>query len=541
MIVTADRREADLNRLVRRVDWRFLLPNPRPARSICFADGLLAQAVDAISDGMIDPLTHPIGACDLAVAVNPARETLQAAWTALRPGGACYMEWHSPLAGGPASVRRRLEAVGFTNVTCYWTWPWPDRGPTLFWLPMEAPNVVRYYLANRAHSQSLTSRAWNRILEIIWSMSLKLQFLAPMCVTAHKPCNGDHTASIRVDTGVDLLEMIRDTWSTWSSDPSPQHLSWSLLTRGARSINKVVGMVFAESDRSPRLIVKLSRAAESAAALDHEAANLRAVQTSLSDRVRGVPQVLFLQKWAGQKVLGETALAGRPLYSLLRRDNCRDLALKVTDWLAALADHATPCPRSSWWDRLIETTVDEFEQNFGPVLESEKLRQTRAILATLGDLPLVCEQRDCSPWNVLIADNGELVILDWESAEPHGLPALDLLYFLTYLIFFLDGAMKSGRFKESYCAALLPTTFTGRLQRECLQSYVAQTGIESTALTPLRLLVWLIHSRSEYQRLVAASAVRPDPTALRRSLFVSLWEEELAHAITPSHIHLGMR
>ncbi len=534
MIVTDDLREAELNRLLRRVDWRFLLPNPRPARSICFADGLLAQAVAAVSGDMIEPITQPIGVCDLAVAVNPTREILQAAWTALRPGGACYMEWHSPLAGGPASVRQRLEAAGFTNATCYWTWPWPDRGPTLFWLPMEAPTVVRYYLANRAQSQSLTGRVWSRLLEMIWGMSLKLRLLAPLCVTARKPrvemSNVDH-ASVTASADVELLEMIRDTWSTWSSDPAPQHLSWSLLTRGARSINKVVGMVFAESDRSPCLVVKLSRTAESAAALDHEATNLRAVQISLSDRVCGVPQVLFLQEWAGQQVLGETALAGRPLYAMLRRDNCRDLALKVTDWLTALVDHGTPCPRTVWWDRLIQTTVDEFEQNFGPALESEKLRQTHAILATLGDLPLACEQRDCSPWNVLIADDGELVILDWESAEPCGLPALDLIYFLTYLIFFLDGAMESHRFRESYRTSRSPATFTGRLLEECLQRYATRTGIDPMALAPLRLFVWLIHSRSEYQQLAAASAGRPDPTALRRSLFVSLWEEELAHAI----------
>lgn len=533
MIGTDDQREAALNRLLRRVDWRFLLPDPRPARSVCFADGLLAQAVAAISGDMIGPITQPIGECDLAVAVDPTQKTLQAAWTALRPGGACYIEWHSPLAGGPANVRRRLEATGFTNVACYWTWPWPDRGPTLFWLPMEAPNAVRYYLANRAHSQSLIGLTWNRLLEIIWSMSLKLRLLAPMCVTARKPhvemSNVDHTAPVNVDADVDLLEMIHDTWSTWGSDASPQHLSWSLLTRGARSINKVVGMVFAESERSPRLIVKLSRAAESDAALEREAANLRAVQTSRPDQVCGVPQVLFLQEWAGQKVLGETALAGRPLYSVLRRDNCRDLALKVTDWLAALVDHATPCPRTAWWDRLIETTVDEFERNFGRVLDPEKLQATRAILATLGDLPLVCEQRDCSPWNVLIADDGELVILDWESAEPRGLPALDLIYFLTYLIFFFDGAIESQRFTESYRAALDPTAFTGRVVAECQRRYLACVGLDPAVLHPLRLLTWLIHARSEHERLVTTNGHARESGVLHRSLFVSLWEEELAH------------
>ena len=106
--------EVAINQRLRRADWRFLLPDPRPARSICFADGLLAQAVDAISDRVIEPTTHSIGDCDLAVARNPAQSTLQATWAALRPGGACYVEWTSPLTGGPAKIRQRLETIGFT-------------------------------------------------------------------------------------------------------------------------------------------------------------------------------------------------------------------------------------------------------------------------------------------------------------------------------------------------------------------------------------------------------------------------------------------
>ena len=185
------------------------------------------------------------------------------------------------------------------------------------------------------------------MLEVVWRVSLSLRLLAPLSVIARKPPVADDT----------VLDVIRAGWSSWSSDPLPLRLDWMLLTGGAKPINKVVGLVFAESDRSPRLIVKLARVAESTAALEREAANLRAVQALRPDRVRGVPQVLFSQQWAGQTVLGETALTGRPLYTVLRRDTCRDLAMKVTEWLADLAGHTTPCPRSDWWDRLIETTV----------------------------------------------------------------------------------------------------------------------------------------------------------------------------------------
>ncbi len=514
--------EAAVNRIVRRADWRFLLPDPRPARSICFADGLLAQAVATISHRVIDPTTHPVGECDLAVAHNPTRQTLQAAWAALRPGGACYVEWTSPLAGGPARLRQQLESIGFTEVTCYWPWLPPDRTSTLYWLPIESPHVIQYFLANRKLGRALPSRAWSRVLEVVWRMSLNLQLLAPLSVIAQKPPVAEAT----------VLDMIRASWSSWSSSPPPQRLDWMLLTGGAKPINKVIGLVFAESDRSPRLIVKLARVDESAAALDREAANLRAVQASRPDRLGGVPQVLFSHKWAGQTVLGETILTGRPLYTMLRRANYRDLAMKVTEWLADLAGHTPPCAHSDWWDRLVETSVGEFERNFGRVLDPAKLQATRTVLATLGDLPLVYEQRDCSPWNILIACDGELVILDWESAEPRGLPVLDLVYFLTYLSFFLDGAMDSQRFRESYQTALDPATFTGRVVAECQQHYLARVGLDPDVLRPLRLLTWLIHSQSEYQQLATEGTGQPDPSDLRRSLFVSLWEEELSHAST---------
>ena len=289
-------------------------------------------------------------------------------------------------------------------------------------------------------------------------------------------------------------------------------------------------MVFAESDPGPRLIVKLARVDELGAALDREAANLRAVQALQPDQARGIPEVLFSHQWAGQTVLAETALTGQPLYTLLRRDTYRDLALKVTEWLADLAGRSPACAHSDWPGRMIETTVGEFERNFGGALDPAKLQVTRTILATLGDIPLVFEQRDCSPWNVLIADDGELVILDWESAQPCGLPILDLTYFLTYLVFFLDGAMESQRFKETYRAALDPATFTGSVVAECQQRYLACLGLDRDVLGPLRLLTWLVHSQSDYQRLAAEGAGQPDPAKLRGNLFISLWEEELSHA-----------
>ena len=44
--------------------------------------------------------------------------------------------------------------------------------------------------------------------------------------------------------------------------------------------------------------------------------------------------------------------------------------------------------------------------------------------------PLVFQHGDPGPWNVLITSDGRPGFLDWEAAEPHGMPLWDLFHFL---------------------------------------------------------------------------------------------------------------
>ena len=519
--------EAMLNRLLRRVDWRFLLPDPQPAKSICFADSWLAQSVAAISQQVVELPAQAGNDCTLAVMVDPDEATLHTAWNALESGGACYSEWNEwnewrhPSSRGPRSVRRRLEAAGFVDVTCYWPWPSPDRSSPLFWLPMEAPKALDYFLANRPHAHSQWRRTWNGALRVLWRAALSARLLSPICAVARKP---DASAA-----SPGWLDTVRSQWPVIEPDSIPKHIDLLLLSGGNSSSNKLVCLVFVDAQPIPKMAVKLPRVSDSVPALEREAVNLQAIQLTRAGAVPGVPRVIFFRDCARLPVLAETVLTGRPLSVLARRGNYREMALKVTDWLVDLANRPKARPRAEWWDRLVESALIDFERCFGAALDSDRLHDTRIILDALGDLPLVCEQRDCSPWNVLISPTGDVVVLDWESAELRGLPALDLIYFLTYLAFFVDGAMESKRFRESYRATLDPATFTGHVVAECLDRYFKQLGLPADVLPPLRLLTWLIHSRSEYRRLAADAAGLPNTEALCNSLFVKLWTEELHH------------
>jgi hypothetical protein len=273
-------------------------------------------------------------------------------------------------------------------------------------------------------------------------------------------------------------------------------LSCLLITGGPRSTSKIVALVIEEPAGRPMLAVKLARVSGSVPGMAREASVLRALAAMRPTPLPGVPRIAFDRALGDLLAIGESLMEGQPLQNLLRRHNARTWALKATEWQIRLAQHSQASTPASPWDRVVAPVLTQFERSFGAVLDPGELRITRERLRGLGPLPVICEQRDFSPWNVFVTPADELAVLDWESAKPAGLPALDAIYFLTYVAFQTTGATRSGRFQASYRAGLDPTTPTGRLQRECLTRYVAATGLDPEVLHPLRLFTWILHARS---------------------------------------------
>ncbi len=514
------------NRMLRRADWRFLLPDASPARTVCFVDGDLARVTELISERVSEGEALAGGNCDLAIAVDADAATLRSAWASLRPGGAFYSEWSRVGALGPRAVRQRLSGAGFEAVTCFAPWPRPVGRLPSAWVPLEMGAPLRYLVARKGGARSWTQRVFEGTRRTAWAIRTRFGVGSPICAIARKPFPAiAQPVAGEPPPHADFLEEIRDQWEEWGLGPRPSTLSWLLLTSGRRSINKVVRLVFAGSDR-PRLVLKMPRVADAAAGLVREAKVLHELQSSRRT-IAGVPKLLFEGVRAGVPTLVESALLGVPLPTRLSRRTYRDLALLGTDWLAAFAGRAEVLPPTAWQDRLVDTTIRTFEATFGSVVDPTLIRESADVLGTLGPLPIVCEQRDFSPWNLLIGSGDELQVLDWESAEPQGLPLMDLVYFTTYLSFYVEGARTPERYRQCYRETLQDSTFTGSVRRECQERYAERVGVPRTDIAPLSLLCWMLHSRSEYRQFATDIGAVPGPSQLRRSLFVSLWEEEL--------------
>lgn len=465
------------NARLRQLDWRFLLRLPQ----------------------------QPEGG-ELITLERAGHAELKAALSTLPPGGEVHCERRLALPGAVRRARRAFERAGFEDIRIHWAWPPARRAAPQFWLPLEEP-------AAAAHLWRLQPAANRRraAARRLWRIAASIGMLAPLSVIGRKPGT----------EGGDEIEALLDG----VSGEAGSDRSWLLLTGGRRSINKVVGLPFDAAGGAPRHVVKFARVAAAEAGLEREASVLRAIEAE-RPALPGVPRLLGSSRRAGRLAIAETALAGRPLLTALNPQTFPQLAMKVTEWLIRLAGSDPPRPRADWWARLVAAPLEDFEQRFAPVAQAAGAR-AHELLERLPDLPLACEHRDCSPWNVLLTASGEPALLDWESAEPRGLPGLDLVYFLANTAFVIEGALESGRTREAYTRLLDPTSPTGGVFARCVSRYCDQLDLAPETLARLRSLCWIVHSRSDYRHLEMDANAPPDPSALRSSFYLGLLQEDL--------------
>jgi hypothetical protein len=517
--------EDERNRVLRRADWRFLLPAPDPVCTVLYTNGALGEAVRAVSERVVDGChERPHGECDLAVAVDPDEATLREAWAALRPGGSCYTEWS---AGSlrPAEVDRRLRRNRFLHVTCYIPRPDPHDAAPQAWVPLGVAAARRWYLHRTRGAPGLRHALGRARRELGWRLASWCRIPSVLCVVARKPptLSGGHTSVSPVeDFHTGLCRVLRAGHSNHACPALPP---WVLLTQGAHSLNKIV-LLMLTSGGEPEYVVKVPRTAAAAEAIEREASVLKRVHAICHD-VAGIPRVVFTGSAGGVRLVVETPVHGTPLSRLVHRADYRTLAVKATDWQATLihAGGAASSRRHS-----IGPILEYLDGPLSAVADPRVVTMTKDALGALGLLPTACEQRDFAPWNIFVTPEGELSVVDWESAEPHGLPALDLIYFLTYLAVYRERASTPDDVHAVHRSTVDASTPVGKVTRECLERYVGLTKMNARALAPLRVLCWLVHSRSEYARFARDGGGAPDPAALRNSLFVRFWQQELQAA-----------
>ena len=318
----------------------------------------------------------------------------------------------------------------------------------------------------------------------------------------------------------------------------PTRLESLLATPRFRASRHAVFLIFADGSFEPTWVAKIPRLADETASLDREAANLRAVQAVRFGGFEGVPRVLAYEPYLDSRLLLETALVGYTMRPAVVRQRRRESCEAAIGWLiefhgASIQRHHDP---AASFRRLVEAPLNCFERVF-PLSTDEKrlIAETRRLTHPLQsqEFPLVFEHGDFSSPNILMRLCGEIGVVDWELAEPCGLPAVDLFFFLSYLAFVRNRAATL----EDYLGAFHEAFFGPEAwAREYIARYRSTLRLPSAALKPLFIACWSRYVASFVARLNdlgAGPRERPnEETAawLRSNRYFHLWRHAVEHA-----------
>ncbi|MGH2521573.1 MAG: phosphotransferase family protein [Anaerolineales bacterium] len=314
-------------------------------------------------------------------------------------------------------------------------------------------------------------------------------------------------------------------------------MSCVMITPRFRASSHVVFLVLAQGQPDPVLVAKVPRLTGVSASnsVKREVSNLRAIQMARPEGFDSIPRVVAFEDYAGRPILVETALVGEPMdRAMIRRDLAR-CCQSVTRWLIDVQRPGVAANTDGGFRRLVERPLNHFAAAF-PLLaeEAQLLKQTWELVAPLNDpaLPLVFEHGDLCHPNLFRLKSGELGVVDWELAEPHGLPAYDLFFFLTYAAFAQNSAADNRK-----CEAAFHKAFFGRSAwaRPYVRDYAEQMGLKPHLLTPLFVLTWVRYLSSLLTRLNendrgGTLGVENLATWVRANRYYTLWRHAVDHA-----------
>lgn len=513
-----------------------MLSDSRPKISTCSVGGLLLEATKYISDSVIEFTENEVlDRCNLFVAHNPNQATLESAFSTLKPGGNLYAEWTVSRCFKTKTIKERLSRIGFNGIFLYLPKPDPSRSIPTIWIPLEVPGAIEFLVETgyaRSSGLKVAARIGYEFRRILWRLIPRLFLSFPwllssgseqfsVCSICSKP--GPNITDSRVTAT--SLTFLEDYVLTEDLNQT-QELSALMLADSMDRANKVILLVYQGRNYTPSFVVKASRTHESAYLLDNESTVLQSIDEKYKN-IDGVPKILYANRDNDINVNIQTVIGGAQLSSILNRSNYQGYAELITDWLVNLAMNTKTLLPQDWRTRMVSSLLSDLDSLFGKIVSPDFIHNTNSALVALEIPSLVCEHRDLGPQNIYIDSDSHPGVIDWEYSRLSGIPALDLIFFLTRASMIIHGAPKTITISESYRQMIDCNTFTGTIFYNCLNSYMDRLDIPRSQLPALRLMTWIVHYswRMFYDKLSWEEPLNEE--ALNHWSF-TLWTEELS-------------
>jgi aminoglycoside phosphotransferase (APT) family kinase protein len=302
-----------------------------------------------------------------------------------------------------------------------------------------------------------------------------------------------------------LLELLRDHLQESDLPPGVaiDNLSCVFVTPRFRTSSHIIIFVLDEKNRSPVLLAKVPRLPGDDEQLEREATNLRCAQQSREGGFRSIPRVIAFEENNGHRFLVESVVPGRPLRPDAIRLHPEETIQTTIDWLAefqsASVIDAKPLA-TLLSSRVAEqlAVLDRFLPESGE--ERAALETTWAEIESLTESGLytVFEHGDFSPPNILVDGDGNTGVVDWELAEPQGVPLTDVLFFLTSAAF-----ARARASKGQHRVLAFQNAFYGKDPWACkfVRRFCERFGTDTRLVRSLMVLTWARYAANILTRL----------------------------------------
>jgi Phosphotransferase enzyme family len=294
---------------------------------------------------------------------------------------------------------------------------------------------------------------------------------------------------------------------------------WALAAPGAFRSQKVLFFLFGSHGSAvPDYVVKITRDPALNPRLENEHRALELLREAGFSAAGTLPRPVFLGYEHGLAVLGETAVDGVPFLERTADTPDCHLAGAAIAWLSALgiATARRPAGGAQAVAEQVGTLLERFLRIYrlSPTHGAFLASQVERLAGGEGGLPVVFQHGDPGPWNVLVTADGEPAFLDWEAAEPEGLPLCDLFHFVRSYGFRVSRAGGTTDATDSFEEQLLHDSELGRLLARTTSRYCAETGLATELVAPLFYVCWMQRALKEVTRL--------HPSGLDRGRYVNL-------------------
>ncbi len=461
---------------------RDTIDNQLRARNIKNISMLSMSELNAVADNKVELVLAVRRSTINKVLGNPA--ALAQLSRIVKPNGVVFFRLHGLL---DRLLRRKTVNAflqdGFCQPQEFWLSP--ALGRMRMAVPLADQDLRPYFISKILVGQTFKNRLLKFYGRILGSYPRVLISRYSGELPAQPP---EYLISLGKDAGLDL-----------------SGYRWGVAAGGRYNAKKIVFYLFNESSESPEIVVKLTRSPEFNVRLESEYRALTFLHEKKLAPAGSFPEPLFHGYHAGLMVVGQGVIDGA-LFSkrTTGAPDCRYL-LATVDWLIALALKSKDPISANSMDvaATLKILLDRLCEIYKMTPEhSEFLAQQ---IDTLGrsnrEFPLVFQHGDAGSWNVLITRDDRIAYVDWEAAEPNGLPLWDLFYFLkTYgTIMFRREGMRDSL--QAFTKNFLNATDIGSRLIDSTRRYCESVGFDKRWIEPLFYICWVHRALKEATRL----------------------------------------